>query len=358
MRDLHFEYGASTVHRYQYEYDQAGNREYAWVQQWDWNAQDPSDPFNDSSFDYDYDSLRRLVFADMGALDDYGHIVNDPTIPLRRLSTWKLDNLGNWSGDDPNSFVRKDDSDGDGAWDDREFTHHATNSANEIDEFVTNGGGGAVATDFVHDVAGNLVFDGAYWYQYDAWNRLLQVNHAGTLSATDFLTNGQLDPEPGHEPGELVARFAYDGLGRLVHKQGTLDSGQLLKEDYYDAVRRVHARGPADKTEAFTGSAFVAIRFRLPSVGSPAPERTGVFDVPDERQPAGPIPLEAAAALDLWENQRADAVEPDRRVGPRCAIGRTSQRQQELEDRVFLRRKRVQLAPDPLQRLGQVVVGA
>ncbi|MFQ5807773.1 MAG: hypothetical protein ACE5I3_15105, partial [Phycisphaerae bacterium] len=99
-----------------------------------------------------------------------------------------------------------------------------------------------VATDFVHDIVGNLVFDGAYWYQYDAWNRLLQVNHAGTLSATDFLTNGQLDPEPGHEPGELVARFAYDGLGRLIHKQGTLDSGQLLKEDYYyDGVRRIQA---------------------------------------------------------------------------------------------------------------------
>lgn len=27
-----------------------------------------------------------------------------------------------------------------------------------------------------HDAAGNLVFDGTYIYQYDAWKRLVQVN--------------------------------------------------------------------------------------------------------------------------------------------------------------------------------------
>ena len=32
----------------------------------------------------------------------------------------------------------------------------------------------------LHDPKGNVIFDGAFVYQYDAWNRLVQVNEPGT----------------------------------------------------------------------------------------------------------------------------------------------------------------------------------
>jgi hypothetical protein len=40
-------------------------------------------------------------------------------------------------------------------------------------------------------------------------------------------------------------------------------------------------------------------------MASPPPERTGVFDIPDGRQPAGAIAAEAAAALGLREDSGA-----------------------------------------------------
>jgi len=39
-------------------------------------------------------------------------------------------------------------------------------------------------TAFVYDAAGNLTSDGRYVYQYDAWNRLIQVNEPGTVAST------------------------------------------------------------------------------------------------------------------------------------------------------------------------------
>jgi hypothetical protein len=81
---------------------------------------------------------------------------------------------------------------------------------------VVDPGSGPTTTPFAHDIVGNLVFDGVYWYQYDGWNRLVQVNEAGELETADFLDNGYLDPESEHDPGDPVARFVYDGLGRLV----------------------------------------------------------------------------------------------------------------------------------------------
>jgi len=55
-----------------------------------------------------------------------------------------------------------------------------------------------------YDAAGNLQFDGTYFYQYDAWNRLIQVNQA----AQD--TGGQV------VIGVLVKNWSFDGLGRLA----------------------------------------------------------------------------------------------------------------------------------------------
>ena len=91
---------------------------------------------------------------------------------------------------------------------------------------------------------GNLVFDAVYWYQYDGWNRLVQVNGAGELEATDFLADGHLDPDSEHDPGDPVARFVYDGLGRLAFYSTHLDYSAPIDEHvnhhlYYDGVRRV-----------------------------------------------------------------------------------------------------------------------
>ncbi|MBX3359546.1 MAG: hypothetical protein KF745_14090 [Phycisphaeraceae bacterium] len=45
-----------------------------------------------------------------------------------------------------------------------------------------------------HDAAGNLTFDGTYFYQYDAWGRLLQINRAheetGSVGGGNCLNGG------------------------------------------------------------------------------------------------------------------------------------------------------------------------
>ena len=98
----------------------------------------------------------------------------------------------------------------------------------------------------VHDAVGNLVFDAVYWYQYDG---LVQVNEAGTLTEADFdADTGFLIPpdpnDPDGVPGDPVARFAYDGLGRLIFYSTHLDYSEPIDEHvnrhlYYDGVRRV-----------------------------------------------------------------------------------------------------------------------
>jgi RHS repeat-associated protein len=98
----------------------------------------------------------------------------------------------------------------------------------------------------VHDRAGNLVFDGRLLYQYDGFNRLVQVNEAGTLVApADFETgSGKVVPtgDPLHAPGPKLAEFVYDGLGRLIHTT-RYDRAEThhsqVEEYYYGGVRRI-----------------------------------------------------------------------------------------------------------------------
>jgi len=59
-----------------------------------------------------------------------------------------------------------------------------------------------------YDGAGNLTFDGTYAYQYDAWNRLVQVNAAYEQTPGAPNTPVVLD--------RLLKHHTYDGLGRLV----------------------------------------------------------------------------------------------------------------------------------------------
>jgi len=67
---------------------------------------------------------------------------------------------------------------------------------------------GSSSKSVVHDKAGNLVDDGAFWYKYDAWNRLVKVQQAADSGAITIQTAG------------------YDGSGRRVKKVVT-NSGDL-----------------------------------------------------------------------------------------------------------------------------------
>ena len=90
---------------------------------------------------------------------------------------------------------------------------------------------GTELVEYVYDNTGNLVFDGSYFYQYDGFNRLVQINDASGLSAADFDNDGRLLSSPG----TLVAEYVYDGCNRLIQK---LTSTQ--QEDYYfDGGRRI-----------------------------------------------------------------------------------------------------------------------
>jgi uncharacterized protein RhaS with RHS repeats len=86
-----------------------------------------------------------------------------------------------------------------------------------------------------YDAAGNLLFDGQHAYQYDAWNRLIQVNRATS---------------DGHDPqtltiGPLVKHYTYDAVGRLIRTQSPFpdpdtSTGEMRSERfYYDGIRRV-----------------------------------------------------------------------------------------------------------------------
>jgi RHS repeat-associated protein len=129
--------------------------------------------------------------------------------------------------------------------------HHDVNSANEVEILTGDAGSGASDTTFVHGIVGNLVFDAVYWYQYDGWNRLVQVNEAGSLTEDDFDDAGFLippDPNDSNDPngvvGDPVARFVYDGLGRLAFYSTHLNHSAPIDEHvnrhlYYDGARRV-----------------------------------------------------------------------------------------------------------------------
>ncbi len=126
---------------------------------------------------------------------------------------------------------------------------------------------GMSADAIVTDVCGNTVFDGSYYFQYDAWNRLCQVNQQGTLTAYRFgtdgyafaLPSGGVWPSACHAPviGPLVKHYTYDGVGRLArtsspvlalegwsfagmeYEEGVVPSFTRSERFLYDGVRRI-----------------------------------------------------------------------------------------------------------------------
>ena len=83
--------------------------------------------------------------------------------------------------------------DGSGSADPTTTRTHRVDSFNAIESEITDLGLGTESTQtFIYDASGNLVFDGDYWYRYDAWGRLCQVFPAGTLTAASFDADGKL----------------------------------------------------------------------------------------------------------------------------------------------------------------------
>jgi len=241
--DLHYQSTTSTIHQYQYGYDRMGNRTHARVTQM---PEGQTSHVNDRSYLYSYDALQRLIDSKLGALNGDNSAILSTPVPLE--TQWGLDNLGNWTGapgaTSPVGLRRSGDFDGNGLADDPpQEWQHVVNASNEIAQLVRHDEPATI--DVIHDVAGNLVFDGDYVYQYDGWNRLVQVNLRGTLEISDGSGGSSSAPVGQFTDGiigDLIARFTYDGLGRLIIKETPVTTGVTAlqaKHYYYDGVRRV-----------------------------------------------------------------------------------------------------------------------
>lgn len=227
----------NSLQRYQYGYDNQdsgqcgcqgssvrGNIRFARI--------DQAQHQNDRSWVYQYDALARVTQAEMGQLSGEP---SNPQIAAQGswLWTWALDILGNWSA---GINWRRGQYDQDPDLDLVGLIHQNDNS-NRLTDVQTVGIDGDPSVQLIHDISGNIVYDGDYVYQYDAWSRLLQVNKPG--DATFEATTGKIT---GGNLGDFVAGFTYDGLGRLIQKTTPITTGITLlqsKHYYYDGVRRI-----------------------------------------------------------------------------------------------------------------------
>ncbi|MFN9974697.1 MAG: hypothetical protein ACK58T_32880 [Phycisphaerae bacterium] len=113
------------------------------------------------------------------------------------------------------------------------------------------------------DANGNLVYDGAYFYQYDAWNRLIQVNDAtGThwVWFEGYNANGgqklgtpRWKPPEGQFPGTcppatigpVIKHYNYDGVGRVVRTTTPLTA------EWFGAGYTFNGSATATRSERF-----------------------------------------------------------------------------------------------------------
>jgi hypothetical protein len=170
---------------------------------------------------------------------------------LKRLDSWALDPLGNWNGHPTGNgagIPGRTSAYLVNAQPTTRTTAASTDNKNRVlwRHEKLNGTTSHVA-DCTYDLAGNLKSDGRYFYQYDAWNRLVQINKA--------IFNPFADPNPTSEdpidpegemwwPGAFVKHFKYDGLGRLIVTQSPYPnpespSGLRSERFYYDGIRRI-----------------------------------------------------------------------------------------------------------------------
>jgi len=230
VTDLHWrddDVTPATLYRSQHTLDELGQRTGAEITRVDLSTSAPE--ANTNSWAYDFDALRRLVAADLGQLT---YPSGDPAVSSPTTGhLWTLDELGNWSGDGSLSGLSIT---GVGA---RDVTH-TVGDFNEVESATVD----STTTSFVYDGSGNLVYDGVYWYRYDAWHRLIQVVEApsGGFTFVDGVMTGS-----GPAFADVVVVYAYDALGRLVGRQapypGTTDEWRT-ETYFYDGDRRIAER--------------------------------------------------------------------------------------------------------------------
>jgi hypothetical protein len=144
---------------------------------------------------------------------------------LRREDTWRLDVVGNWNGNGQalpgratNILIGEPGGPTIGS-----NIRDLTDAQNRLVTRLTDTGGSPQTVHLAFDAAGNLTCDGTYYYQYDAWNRLIQVNRAIQQSVSP-----QVLASDGHtlvsyiwipDPTKMLKHHTYDGVGRLVRTQ-------------------------------------------------------------------------------------------------------------------------------------------
>jgi len=80
-----------------------------------------------------------------------------------------------------------------------------------------------------------------YFYQYDAWNRLIQVSQAQEPNPAPIPGTGTT----GLAIGAMVKHHTYDGVGRLVRTQSPWPNAESAtgsnrsERFFYDGVRRI-----------------------------------------------------------------------------------------------------------------------
>ncbi len=225
-----------TLHGATYTYDISGNRLSASVTR---AATADTVETNVWSQTNTYDALEQLTGTQFGTL-------TGGTIPAPLVTdAWFMDVFGNWNA---NLALH-----GRVTTDNRPTTptvRQITDTTNTRNRIATRSDTvlGASATTIAYDTAGNLVSDGIYFYQYDAWNRLVQTNEASTNPSYTGPADTDKNPTVANHPvlpAAMLKHWKYDGLGRLIEVQSPypdaeVSSGQLRAERfYYDGVRRI-----------------------------------------------------------------------------------------------------------------------
>ncbi len=182
--------GGTTLFQAYYRYDISGNRQTGELTQAPVGGQPQA---NRRSQLNKYDRLDRLAGTEVGQLAYDGPIDPLTGLPAPRIVTgtsqrrdaWQLDALGNWVGvvgggagqaGIPASAGRWTSGDLDGLG--HTAMTQAVNKRNEITALTMSAGAVSSGVSPRYDQAGNLIFDGEYFYQYDAWNRVVQINRA------------------------------------------------------------------------------------------------------------------------------------------------------------------------------------
>ena len=232
---------------YTTSFDRAGNKLY----ERHLESEDRShlyQPFNsDGSFGVGYDSANRLTQYQRGILSsatipyrvNAGASISTPTtLPgADQVKTYGLDGLGNWK---TSNFTLV--GSGGSTTTTAEVRQH--NYVNEITSVRDTTGGTPTTTPFIYDHGnnadeaalqgnGNIANDGIRSYQYDAFNRLIQVNKVSG--------------------GATIATYVYDALNRRIQK--TISNGGLTGDitngttDYlYDGPQIIEERNHSAPT--------------------------------------------------------------------------------------------------------------